>query len=434
MRPLALLIGLLLAAMAPPSRAGTAISLSDRILIDGSAEEYLPDETMFQVSPDGRKEESSADSRWGVFDDLNQIRITWDARFLYVAVEGFTGGAFGRGNNVMIFFDTVPVATGNSPGLSGLTNLNSWRRNIVFDGGFFPDLFMATWDGNQTPQLWTVSGDNQVLQVPQTGFRTVATFSGQQAGRAMEAAIPWDIVFLGKGTSEFQSGYGDTVYVMPESVRQLRVAAWITAADDGLGGPDTAPDNLGGHQVDAGIQVVMDNFMIIQLDTLNVFGESERDQVVDFGVEVRKPTVPGMSNEAYDAIRRAFFFIPPPIIGQAVEIVGLQTGPRLIAPELGETATFRFNVSPELLDPGIRQLRTFPFTAELYDLQGRRVRILYENEEFTVDELAAEDPPPSNVIDGRDDNGNLLEAGTYVLVVIYEPLQSQERATVTIVR
>ena len=428
--PTLLVVAAFAGAGLPPEATGeTRRDLSNRISIDGFATEYLPDETLFQASPGGRPEESTFDSKWGVFNDVNQIRLTWDADFLYIALEGFMDN-----NNIMVFFDTVPGALGNQPGLTGLVDVNAWRRNVTFDNGIFPDAFLATWDDNTTPQLWTYSGVNQVTQVPTTAFQTVATFSNQASGRAAEAAIPWDLIFLGQGERRFLPEYGDSVYVMPERGGELKLVAWITAGGDGTGGPDSAPDNLGGHQVDGSIQVVLDNFIRVQLDTLNAAGEPVPDGVPDFGVPVRKPTLPETTEEEYRAIQEAFFFFPPPVLGQAVEVTSLEVNPRLFAPELGEGAMFRFRIQPPLLDPDLAAARAFRFSSRLYDLRGRKVRTFYTDREFTVSELEQPDPPLGNLVDGRDDDGNLLPGGTYVLVVVMEPLQSQERATVTIVR
>ena len=98
-------IFLALALFASIAHAGTAIDLSDRIVIDGSTADYLDDETIFQRRvvqqgdsvAVGSLEESTIDSKWGRFNDINNVRITWDAHYLYVAVEGYSFN-----NNMMI--------------------------------------------------------------------------------------------------------------------------------------------------------------------------------------------------------------------------------------------------------------------------------------------------------------------------------------------
>jgi len=254
-----------LVALPVSTAATTALDHSHRIQIDGFATEYEPDETLFQVSPRGVSEESAVDSKWGRFNDLNNIRLTWDADFVYVAVEGYI-----YNNNTMIFFDTLPSPDGQSPGWTDFSSMEGgWRRAVSFDNGINPELFVATWDGNTTPQMWRYTGPNRDAQIPEGSFPTVATFSRDLAGRAMEAAIPWDAFFLGQGKREFVSAYGDTVYRLPEGIHQIKLVAWITTGADGLGGPDSAPDNLSGHEVDAAVPVVLDNFIRITVDSVN---------------------------------------------------------------------------------------------------------------------------------------------------------------------
>ena len=259
---------LALVLFASIAHAGTAINLSDRIVIDGSTADYLDDETIFQRTPSGGPEESTIDSQWGRFNDINNVRITWDANYLYVAVEGYCFD-----NNTMIFFDSLPLPDGQNAGWKSFSSIEGgWRRAVSFGNGFNPELFLATWDNNTVPQLWTYTGPNQDQQVANGSFPTAATFSRDLPDRAMEAAIPWDTFFLGQGHREFDAAYGDTVYVLPEGVTEIRFAAWITTGADGLGGPDTAPDNISGTQVDSAVPVVLDNYVRIPIDRVDAQG------------------------------------------------------------------------------------------------------------------------------------------------------------------
>jgi len=89
---------------ASPVFARTARDLSSRIRIDGYTTEWADSEWVFGYNPRAQAaEEASDDSKWGVNDDVNQIRITWDARFLYLAVEGRIWD-----NNVILWIDSVP--------------------------------------------------------------------------------------------------------------------------------------------------------------------------------------------------------------------------------------------------------------------------------------------------------------------------------------
>jgi hypothetical protein len=413
-----------------PAWATPAVNLSGRVVVDGFADDYTDDETLFQLSPGGVREESTIDSQWGRFNDINNIRLTWDADFVYVAVEGFIFD-----NNTMIFFDTLPSPDGQNEGWETFSSMEGgWRRAVSFDNGLRPEVFLATWDGNTTPQLWTYTGLNRDTQVPEGSFATVATFSRDLAGRCMEAAIPWDTFFLQKGTREFVAAYGDTVYRLPEGVREIKLVAWITTGADGLGGPDSAPDNLSGMQVDSAVPVLLDNFVRITVDSLDANGDPGPDGIPDFGAPVRIPTTPAMTDEEYRAVAQASFFLPPPIRGTALEMQGLEITPKAIAPEMGDQARFRFGVTPRIEDPNLREARRLNFTAELYDVNGKRVKTIYRDEPFTLDELEAAEPPERNTIDGRGEDGQMLSGGVYLLRVVLEPGQDQVVEGMVVVR
>jgi hypothetical protein len=357
---------------------------------------------------------------------------------------------------MMIFFDTHPLPDGQNKGLTSLSQANSWKRQVTFDNDFFPDVFMATWDNNTKPQIWQYQAPNVVTQVPEASFLSVASFSRDLPGRAMEAAVPWDIVFLGRTHREFREGYPDTVTTLPLGVTRIRIAAWITTGADGLGGPDSAPDNLGGHQVDSGIPVVLDNYIVVTVDSTNAAGDpASPDGVPDFGVQVRIPTAELCNDQppdcdpaaAYRDYVKTFFFFPPPLRGQTLEIDRLEflnadgtPGPRAIAPELGDVTYFQFTVTPVVTDSVLLAARRLDFTAELYDLHGDRVRTIYQSQPFDLGDLytASGGLSPTilarNRIDGRDDKGALLEAGIYLLRVVLEPGADDAKRAVVVVR
>jgi len=421
-----------------PARAATAMDLSGRITIDGFTSDYTDDETIFQPMPGGGLEESTIDSKWGKFNDVNNVRITWDADFVYVAVEGYIFD-----NNTMIFFDTLPSPDGQNAGWTDFSSMvGGWKRAVSFPETLdaakgtvlAPDLFLATWDNNTTPQIWQYTGPNQDSQVPEGSFATVATFSRDLSGRAMEAAIPWNVFFLGKGTREFDPAYGDTVYHLPPGVHDFKLVAWITTGSDGLGGPDAAPDNLSGMQVDSAVPVVLDNFARVVVDSINAQGQPIPDGVPDFGVQVRRPTTPDMTMEEYQQIADAFFFFPPPVRGQALELTDLKVTPRAIAPRLGDQASFSFRLKPPITDERLRQARNLTVTAELYNMNGERVRTIYRERQFKIEALEGALPPPQNVIDGRDSHGRVLDGGIYILRVVLEPGQDEVRQALAVVR
>ena len=64
----------------------TGIDFSDRIVIDGLSDEYTLDEFILSDSL-GNLLESPADSYWGEYNDIKQIKVTWDLNNLYIAID-----------------------------------------------------------------------------------------------------------------------------------------------------------------------------------------------------------------------------------------------------------------------------------------------------------------------------------------------------------
>lgn len=255
-----------------PVLAVTAPDLRPRIQIDGFTQDYTADEVVFGLTAAGHPEERPDDSAWSEFNDVRQIRVTWDRRRLYLAVEATIWG-----NNVVLAADVL-----EGRGLTSMRNLNSWRRLFDFIPAFAPDLFGATWDTNTEPRLLLhLSGDMVSDNVPGPLFRAAATFFEDQAGRAMEFSIPWSTVYPGatRDTVIDPGGAADTATVLP-SFTELRLAAFVTGGPDGVSGPDSAPNNLGGHSWDYAIPVTIDNFASLKVDL-------DGDGLADVGVSPR---------------------------------------------------------------------------------------------------------------------------------------------------
>ncbi|MBI5835938.1 MAG: hypothetical protein HZB25_01715 [Candidatus Eisenbacteria bacterium] len=419
---LAAAVCLLLALAASLAQAVTARHLRGRILVDGYSVDFEPDEITFdntRVPP----EESDHDSRWQD-NEVVQIHLTWDGDSIYVAADGVISA-----NNMIVFFDTGRAYPGVNDeqgrpfqGLSRMTGLNTWRRNFVFDNGFRPDLFLATWDGNTTPQLVSILGPNQALaESPATAttagaFRSAASFSGTLPGRSMVFAIPW-WKFLGYPDStglerRVDPQRGDTVTVLPAGIDTLRYAAVITAGPDGTGGPDAAPDNLGGLQVDSGVQETIDNFAYLEVDSAgNAAGQPAPP---DFGVNVRS---------------RVRFLVQPPVAPIRFRIEKLLVTRPSFAPGRGQVTHFAFDVSPKLTleQAGSRSL---VLSASVYNMRGDKVRDLYTSQGRKVNETST----AADTWDGRDDGGALVPGGIYLVRVVLEPELARVVAPVVVVR
>lgn len=411
---------------APPSFAVTARDLSARMRVDGFTTDFTSDEAIFGVDPaTGAPEEAVDDSKWGVNNDLNQIRISWDAQYLYLAGEGRIWG-----NNLVLLLDTVP-----GRGLESMTSLNSWRRNFAFDTsgasaglGFQPDLFGATWDGNTAPRLITQLSGTQVDD-SQVGayFRAAATFVQGNPDRAMEMALPWRAVFAGIagfGTRDSVmtvAGVTDTFRLFPPGTR-IKLVGVVTAGDDGTGGPDSAPDNLRGHTDQGGDLVFLDNYAIIDLDRVDDTGAGfgGPDGVADWGVEPAS---------------RITFRFQPPIVALRFALdrqSGITFDRPAFRPDLGERIRFHTRLD-QRLDPAnpVDQIRNFNFTANVFDFNGRFVRNLFLSQ--TRSALTPDDATWDQW-DGRDAQGRIVPAGVYVLRTVIEPNLSRATRAFVVVR
>ncbi|MDI6807564.1 MAG: hypothetical protein QME66_01095 [Candidatus Eisenbacteria bacterium] len=366
--------------MTPSLHAATGKDRGKTIVIDGYSSDFLPEEDVFGLSPGGQQQESSGDSKWGVNNDINQIKLTWDKDSLFVAVDGICWD-----NNIILLMDYMPG------GLTDMTSVNAWRRNFFFSGGFKPDLFLATWDKNSTPQIWEATGPSSVTQIASTSFRSVATFFSGETGRSMEAAIPWSLLFDGS-TRKLNPATGDTMYTVPSYFDStFKFLAVLTGGADGTSGPDAAPDNLDGMTVDSSQPVTLDNFAFISLDW-------NKDGFVDFGVSIR------------DSIN---FKVQPPVVGIRLKAGGISLNRNAFSPAAGEMLTFSFDILPRGSSG-----RTTAVTAEVYDMSGKRVRQLCENslrDAANPRNDADGIPVTTDVWDGRGEDGHFVPSGIYIL-------------------
>ncbi|MBM3321131.1 MAG: hypothetical protein FJY73_10690 [Candidatus Eisenbacteria bacterium] len=403
-----------------PALATTGADLSNRIAIDGYSNDFEADEfvfvdTLIDVNGDGILEvvaqERDNDSKWGFNNDINQIKITWDNDNLYVAVDGISWD-----NNIILLFDYRPG------GLDKMTELNSWRRNFVFAGNLYPDLFLATWDGNPTPQLWRFARENQVTQVDISLLETVATFAQGNTGRSMEVRIPWPVFYGETLERRWDPIQRDSVYVLPgglDEVRSIRVVAILTAGPDGTGGPDSAPDNLGGHTIESSNQVTIDNFAILPLDdTSYVTGDGRKVFVWEESVVDTLPPDSLADIGAGITGRRTFAFTPP-FPQKNFTFSSLTLLRPVVSPETGDFLRFRYTLAPEPDSTDVfDRIRGIYVTAEIYDMRGQRVRLLYE---YDLRSVVWPGDPERDYWDGRDESGRVVPGGIYLLRFVVEP-------------
>ena len=328
--------------------AVTGTDLSNRIIIDGSSHDFTNDEEILTDSL-GNLLESPADSYWGEYNDVKQIKVTWDESYLYIAVDGCSWD-----NNVLLFIDIY-----DDYGIEDMSELNAWKRSFKFFN-FNPDFLVGTWDTNDIPQFWKVQegGTMHIEQI--SSIETSATFDTGNLDGAMEVKIPWDILFYTEEDS-MQN-------FLSTSIKLLSV---ITGGDDYSGGPDCAPNNLGGMANNSGQMVVLDNYAEIFIDD---DGDGNPDMNIEPQMQTTffsDPTLP-----------------PTPLLIQDV----IFTNGKTFAPTLNEGIHFELVTN-----------RTSEFTVEIFDLNGIFINYA-ENTE-----------PLSWQWNGKNENGNFVPFGIYIL-------------------
>ena len=238
--------------------AVTGHDLSNRIAIDGysldfTVDEYILGDTLSNCVDASL--EPNNDSKWGNYNDVRQIKVTWDDSYLYVAVD-----ACSWGNNVMLFIDVY-----DDYGIEDMSELNTWKRSFKFYNTN-PDFFLATWDTNTDPQFWKIREGASTL----ADEESIEDFSSLNTGkldRAMEAKIPWTTLYPEDSSQRTMQNYP-----------AIKVLAVITSGSDYKSGPDVAPDNLAGMPSNADQSVILDNYAKIVID-------EDGDGLPDIGIE-----------------------------------------------------------------------------------------------------------------------------------------------------
>jgi hypothetical protein len=385
-----------LAGLAPAPAAGqSAADLSGRLRIDADLDDWTAAEAVFLPG-----EEPQDDARTAPFDELQQVRVTWDAQRLYVAVEARV-----ESGTLLVGLDFRPG------GLEDASALNAWRRALRFGTELRPDALLAVGGPGRAVELWLVEAEGRLQRVEAERFAALARFEIGAAAGALEAALPWPVLFPDAPlASDPEPGApAEPVFVLPEASSRLglRLAAVIAAAPAGQSGFDIAPDNRTGLPADPRQPVVLDRAARLDWDAAG----GGPPHFVDFGAAVQTQAAPR--------------FVPPLAAGlaAALRLGDLRTfvrGPsglreaRLVPFEAGFELGFGFDVQPADAGPLF-------VSATVWSLHGERVRQL-------VRDARREPGPPAAPLgaygdalrdrwDGRDDHGFAVPGGMYVLRV-----------------
>ena len=178
--------------------------------------------------------------------DLNQIYVTWDAKYLYLAATGVIWN-----NNMIVLLDTTP-----GRGLSPCSRSTRGGDTSTFDTtgsslgtGFAPDLFGATWDNNTSPRL-IVSGGRQHgarpdrrARVPRLGvpFSPGAISAARDGVRdPVAAGVPVRRRHRHEGLAHDRGRRHGHAALLP-AARRSKIAGVITAGGDFTPAAPTSP-------------------------------------------------------------------------------------------------------------------------------------------------------------------------------------------------
>ncbi len=353
--------------------AGSSQDIGERIQIDGYTNDWQTDEYLL-MDADGNSLEGANDSHWGEYNELTQVRATWDNEYLYLGVDGVC-----KENNVILFIDIY-----DDYGITDMTDLRAWQRAFQFYN-LSPDFFIGTWDTNTAPQFWRVdegsrtsvrhanetsgeSGTDAVLPLT-----TAASFDGESRGRALEAKIRLDSLYYNAKRRM-------------ENYPLIKILAVLTSGGDNQSGPDVAPDNIGGMSNDGNRIVIIDNYIEINIDSN---GDGQADM-----------------NVSPASIRT--FYMDPPLKANPLKMLSVNfPNGRTFAPTIGSILAMDLTVNRSYeINP---TLNSAFFSYEIYNLDGE-----------LIGPAPSSDATRSNqemkfVWDGRDFNSQIVPFGIYIV-------------------
>lgn len=352
-RRLLVLLAPLVLLLNQSAAATTAVSLSGRIAIDGNLSDWDSDEWILDDS--SALVEGAGDSRWGRNEEIVRVGITWDAEFLYLAIEFRAESG------------SVLTALGYAPGgFASLDGAGLFRRAIDFPFSFN---LLALANARDVPVLARVDDRSVLVNLDPTAAPAVV-YAPLEGASGFEASLPWSLLSLAEPV-------------------QLAVA--LTGAE-GTGAGDAAPNPSIALPASAGpssqVRVSLDRWLSIPAD-------GDEDGVADAGVSPRAAVSVRMDEDATDER------------DDRIE-AALSVTPRVFAPDRGEDAVFTVTLE------GANSVDEVFVTARVYSADGRLVRVLYEDAARDVvgSVLAAS---PDDRWDGRDAGGNVVPGGVYVL-------------------
>lgn len=359
-RPVTVL--LLIASLWSAGQAATERDLSSRITVDGRVLDYESDEWI--VDETTAVPELAGDSRWGSDNDIRRVALTWDEKRLYIAVDAVT-----RTTTLMLFVDV------GCEGVNDLYTTHGFRRNVAFSG-LSPNFLVGVSRRSIIPLAGLTDCNTPFFTLDDDTYSS-AFFQDDIREGGLEVAIPWALLGDFEGTAD-----GTRVPVHGQSVKVVS----IVSSGPGTGAGDAAPDPTAGLENDSLRVAIINNYVNVPLD-------GDDDGYLDIGVSPRDEATYGAPGS--EPLRQR---LPVTVLIDR----------KAFAPDLDERLRFR-----ALLDGVEYSLPVF-LTARVYSSDGQLVRDLYENEPRDLSPGAT---PVWDEWDGRDNNGNVVAGGVFVLAV-----------------
>lgn len=301
----------LLASLVPTAvRSTTANSLRARIAIDGALDDYALDEWVLDAT--SAFPEPDSDSHWGSDSDIGRVALTWDAEFLYLAVEFRS-----RGDHAALYLANT---AGGVPNLDGA---GEFRRAVDLPG-LFPNLLALAAPG-ALPRVAFADAAHP-LQLVDRSVIPAAIQAAIDGHVGFEMAIPWSRL---------------------APTGELRLVCAITGAV-GSGSGDAAPDPRVVPDEDPLARARLDRWLAVVAD-------ANADGVPDAGVSPRAIAVVGTTDEA--------------ALPHGDARLNVRVDERAFAPDRNESATFTIGS-----DAG--PLEDVSGLCSIYSVDGRLVRKL----------------------------------------------------------
>jgi hypothetical protein len=260
-------------------------------------------------------------------------------------------------------------------GLASLEDAGTFRRAIELPGAAINLIALATFSAQ--PEVARADDAHPFALVDRA--RLPAASRGSLDGRGgFEMAVPWSMLAI---------------------ANPIRLAAAVTGGL-GEGAGDAAPDASAELEADRFARAVLDRLLVIDADL-------DDDGVADAGVAPRASS----SVEPHAE--------PPLARGDAK--LALSVDPRAFAPERGETAGVSFRVD---------ELDEVYVSCRVFSIDGSPVRTLF-TDALRTRLGGALAPDPRDHWDGRDDRGEVVRGGAYVVVAEWGLARGEKSARAT---